>query len=138
MPVPFVPPVEVRAVSRQQTTHEGADIAPRRLQQQVDVVGHQAKKEQANAEPFHPLFERVQEPFAVAVIPENRPPLISPKRDVIIGILKLYSGLSSPGAGKRSQGPSYDLIRVSPFCMQKNGDRRRNHEATTKESQRGV
>ena len=83
--VPLVAVVEIDRVGRLQPVHEAAEIAPRRLQHQVQVVGHQAEQIQPDLERRHALAQHPQETLPVGVILEDRPPLIAPGRHVVHG-----------------------------------------------------
>lgn len=85
MPATIVTAVEVDGVGRFETVHELPEVGPRRLDHQVDVVGHEAEQVQTRLEPLDALAEHAQKPLAVGVIVEDRPPFVAPGRHVIHG-----------------------------------------------------
>jgi hypothetical protein len=56
-----------------------------RLQDQVQVVAHQAEQVQAYLELRHALAEHAQKTLVVGVVPKDRPPFVAPGRHVIHG-----------------------------------------------------
>ena len=83
VPAALVAAVEVDAVRGLEAVHEVAEIARRRLDHQVDVIGHQAEHVQANVMGLDAVSQAVEKPLAVAVVEEDVPPIIPANGDVI-------------------------------------------------------
>jgi len=80
-----MPTVEIDRVGGLEPMHELSEIGSRRLDDQVEMVGHQAEQVQTHLVSFHALAEDAQEPLTVGVIPKDRSPFVAPSRHMIHG-----------------------------------------------------
>ena len=76
MPAAAVAEIEVHAVCRLQAVHEFAEIARRRLDHQMNVIGHQAEHVKANLVGFDAVGQAITETLAVAVVAKDVPPVV--------------------------------------------------------------
>ncbi len=80
-----VTPVEVDRVRRFQPVHESAEVGPRRLQHEMNVVGHQAIQVETHLETDHALLQHAQKTLPIGVVPEDVPPFVPSCRHVVHG-----------------------------------------------------
>src|SRR5881392_2707159 len=77
VPDSMVAEIVVDGVSRDQARHEAAKIPAWGLQQQVQVVGHEANQVQPDTVEFLRLSQALQKPAPVRIIAKDKPPLVA-------------------------------------------------------------
>ena len=83
MAAQIVPPVEPIGIRAQQPAHSGHQIAFRRLDHQVKMVFHQAKGMNLKTGLLAGLGQGLEEVMAIAIIPEQGFPAVSPIEQMI-------------------------------------------------------
>ncbi len=87
----LVAPVEVAGVFRVEPVHATGQGALRRLDDEMEMIGHQDPGQKQPVEPFDSLSEEGQIDDAVGVVTEDIPPLISARGDMPDSTLELQS-----------------------------------------------
>jgi hypothetical protein len=88
---PTVVSIKIDGVSRQEAPHECSQVAARRFEQQMDMVGHQANQKEPHLEKVARFGQLIEKPLPVGVLPENDPSFVPPKSYVINRTGKLQS-----------------------------------------------
>lgn len=88
---PAVPPIETARVDAVQLPHPEREVRAVRLDHEVKVVAHQAVRVADPAVPLDDLREAGQQPATIAIVAEDRRPLVPARVDVVEGVLELHS-----------------------------------------------
>src|SRR5215210_2184063 len=104
MPALGVPPVEPLGVPAVEPLHSLGDVRLRRLDQEMEVVGHQAIAVAPPAVPPHHGFQELDEGGVVGVVVEDRLPTIAPRDHVIDAAGDLETGWAWHENDARAEG----------------------------------
>ena len=107
--------VEADAVRSLKPAHGGTQVRPRRLEQKVVVVEHQAVGVNRDPEPLDHLFQRLQEPLPVRILPNDRLAFVAACGHVVNRVREFHSNWSCHDVVEASiEEPTRQVSRVDP------------------------
>jgi len=105
--------VEADAVRSLKPAHGGTPVRPRRLEQKV--VEHQAVGVNRDPEPLDHLFQRLQKPLPVSILPNDRLAFVAACGHVVNRVREFHSNWSCHDVGEAGiEEPTRQVSRVDP------------------------
>ncbi len=102
--------VEGAGIATVEKLHGGGEIGPRRLDEEMVMIGHQDEGVQAPAVVLHRASEPLQPLLAVAIIAHDRSAFIAARHDMVEGTRELDAKRSCHGPNVTGMGSRWQAL----------------------------